>query len=156
MAFAMDVPPFRPASGADTSPTAHTRSSARRSTLRRSTISKSTDNDWFTIFRVWFCKKGLAVTLSPEMANSFIVVAPPSTTSFAKKGPFGFSIMPTDRTKTADHKNRIPTREELTRFYRAIGISAVASAAQAAKMTGPIARRETALPAFLRDIHAVG
>jgi hypothetical protein len=63
--------------------------------------------------------------------------------------------MPTDTAKPA-HPSRIPSRQELTRFYRAIGISAVASAAQAAKMTAPSAKRDDALPAFLRDAHAVG
>jgi hypothetical protein len=63
--------------------------------------------------------------------------------------------MPTAYTTTAAD-SRIPSRQELTRFYRAIGISAVASAAQAAKMTAPVARGENKLPAFLRDAHAVG
>lgn len=72
-----------------------------------------------------------------------------------RKDPTGFP-MPTDSRKTASHTNRMPTRQELTRFYRAIGISAVASAAQAAKMTAPAAARETSLPAFLKDAHAVG
>jgi hypothetical protein len=64
--------------------------------------------------------------------------------------------MSTDRLSPAVSPHRIPTRYELTRFYRAIGIPAVASAAQAAKMSGPKSRRENALPAFLRDAHAVG
>jgi hypothetical protein len=53
-------------------------------------------------------------------------------------------------------RSRIASRQELTAFYRAIGISAVASAALAAKMTvsTPAAKHE--LPAFLRDAHAVG
>jgi hypothetical protein len=62
--------------------------------------------------------------------------------------------MPTKSTPKA--ASRIPDRHELTRFYRAIGISAVASAAQAAKMTAPARTRENALPAFLKDAHAVG
>jgi hypothetical protein len=53
-------------------------------------------------------------------------------------------------------KSRIASRQELIAFYKAIGISAVASAAQAAKMTmsAPAAKHE--LPTFLRDAHAVG
>jgi hypothetical protein len=64
--------------------------------------------------------------------------------------------MSTSSPKPTASRSRIPTREELVRFYRAIGISAVAAAAQAAKMTAPSARRDDALPAFLRDAHAVG
>jgi hypothetical protein len=64
--------------------------------------------------------------------------------------------MPTDTHSPAESRKRMPSRQELVRFYRAIGISAVASAAQAAKMTAPAARRDAALPAFLKDAHAVG
>jgi hypothetical protein len=64
--------------------------------------------------------------------------------------------MSTDRLAPAASPHRIPSRNELTRFYRAIGIPAVASAAQAAKMAGPKSRRESALPAFLKDAHTVG
>jgi hypothetical protein len=76
--------------------------------------------------------------------------APPTITKGRQRFP-----MPTDTAKPAP-QSRIPSRQELTRFYRAIGISAVASAAQAAKMTAPARKREDALPAFLRDAHAVG
>ncbi len=51
---------------------------------------------------------------------------------------------------------RLATREELTRFYNAIGIPAVVSATQASKMTGERRRPAGELPAFLRDAHAVG
>jgi hypothetical protein len=64
--------------------------------------------------------------------------------------------MSTDSPKPAAAAKRLPSRQELTRFYRAIGISAVAAASMAAKMTGPAARRDDALPTFLRDAHAVG
>jgi hypothetical protein len=52
--------------------------------------------------------------------------------------------------------SRIASRQELTSFYRAIGISAVVSAMQAAKMVpaAPVVKND--LPAFLRDAHAVG
>jgi hypothetical protein len=53
-------------------------------------------------------------------------------------------------------QSRVPSREELTAFYRAIGISAVASAAQAQKMTAPSSAAKYELPAFLRDAHAIG
>jgi hypothetical protein len=52
--------------------------------------------------------------------------------------------------------NRIPSQEELVAFYRAIGIPAVASAAQAQKMATSAPVRQFELPAFLRDAHAVG
>jgi hypothetical protein len=62
------------------------------------------------------------------------------------------------RNREAQSKtNRIPSTEELVAFYRAIGISAVASAVMAQKMTSaasPSPRHE--LPAFLRDAHVVG
>jgi hypothetical protein len=64
--------------------------------------------------------------------------------------------MSTDRHAPAASRHRTPTRHELTRFYRAIGIPAVVSAAQAAKMTAPQSRPEAMLPAFLRDAHSVG
>ncbi len=64
--------------------------------------------------------------------------------------------MPTEPRETRTAKSRIATRQELTHFYRAIGIPAVASAAQAAKMTAPTSRQSNDLPAFLRDAHAVG
>lgn len=51
---------------------------------------------------------------------------------------------------------RIANRQELTRFYQAIGIPALASAMQAAKMTPPPKERTRELPAFLRDVHAAG
>jgi hypothetical protein len=62
--------------------------------------------------------------------------------------------MPTDTHKPA--QARLHSRQELAQFYRAIGISAVASAAQAAKMTTQSAKREGSLPAFLKDAHALG
>ncbi|MFM9975431.1 MAG: hypothetical protein ACKVON_12765 [Beijerinckiaceae bacterium] len=65
------------------------------------------------------------------------------------------TTMPTEPRDTAS-KSRIASRQELTAFYRAIGISAVASAAQAAKMTAPLPPTKHELPAFLRDAHAVG
>lgn len=69
--------------------------------------------------------------------------------------------MTTDTTQPAavsahNTNRRVPDYAELTRFYRAIGISAVAAAAQAARMTVPADRRQHALPAFLNDAHAVG
>ena len=51
--------------------------------------------------------------------------------------------------------NRIPSKEELVAFYRAIGISAVASAVMAQKMTSSSPTPKHELPAFLRDAHAV-
>jgi hypothetical protein len=51
--------------------------------------------------------------------------------------------------------NRIPSQQELVAFYRAIGISAVASAAMAQKMTASSPAPKNELPAFLRDAHAV-
>jgi hypothetical protein len=64
--------------------------------------------------------------------------------------------MPTEHQTCAIARGRIASCEELTRFYRAIGISAVASATQAAKMTVPAKSTSHELPAFLRDAHAVG
>ncbi len=64
--------------------------------------------------------------------------------------------MPIEPRETRTSKNRIATRQELTHFYRAIGIPAVVSATQAAKMTAPSAKSASDLPAFLRDAHAVG
>jgi hypothetical protein len=64
--------------------------------------------------------------------------------------------MPTEHLNASIARGRIASREELTRFYRAIGISAVASATQAAKMTAPSKSAAHELPAFLRDAHAVG
>ena len=64
--------------------------------------------------------------------------------------------MSTEPRKTRAARSRLATRHELTQFYRAIGIPAVASAMQAAKMTPPSAKRSGDLPAFLRDAHAVG
>jgi hypothetical protein len=64
--------------------------------------------------------------------------------------------MPTDRSSYHSATERLASREELTRFYRAIGIPAVASAAQAAKMAGQALKGAGALPAFLRDAHRVG
>jgi hypothetical protein len=52
--------------------------------------------------------------------------------------------------------SRIASRQELTSFYRAIGISAVASAMQAAKMMPAAPATKNDLPAFLRDAHTVG
>jgi hypothetical protein len=57
---------------------------------------------------------------------------------------------------TQNKTSRIPSTEELVAFYRAIGISAVASAAMAQKMTSPTPSPKHELPAFLRDAHAVG
>lgn len=64
--------------------------------------------------------------------------------------------MSTEPRKTRAKGSRVATRHELTQFYRAIGIPAVASAMQAAKMTPPHGRRAGELPAFLRDAHTVG
>ncbi len=64
--------------------------------------------------------------------------------------------MPTEQQSSIAERGRIASRQELTRFYRAIGISAVASATQAAKMTAPAKSTSHELPAFLRDAHAVG
>ncbi|MGL5114136.1 MAG: hypothetical protein ACRC7G_12365 [Beijerinckiaceae bacterium] len=65
-------------------------------------------------------------------------------------------IMPTDRSSYQTATERLASREELTRFYRAIGIPAVASAAQAAKMAGQALKSAGAMPAFLQDAHRVG
>ena len=64
--------------------------------------------------------------------------------------------MPTESHASRTAKSRIATRHELTTFYRAIGISAVASAIQASKMTAPVSVTKNELPAFLREAHAVG
>jgi hypothetical protein len=64
--------------------------------------------------------------------------------------------MPTEPLKTRTTRSRIANRQELTQFYRAIGIPAVLSAAQAARMTAPLVKHTSDLPAFLRDAHAVG
>jgi hypothetical protein len=68
--------------------------------------------------------------------------------------------MPTGLQELRAAQSRIASRHELTAFYRAIGIPAVASASQAAKMAPKMAPAATAsqndLPAFLRDAHAVG
>jgi hypothetical protein len=64
--------------------------------------------------------------------------------------------MPIEPKPSAVEQGRIASRQELTTFYRAIGISAVASATQAAKMTAPVKDTRNELPAFLRDAHAVG
>ena len=64
--------------------------------------------------------------------------------------------MNTQTRDSSSAKSRIASRQELTAFYRAIGISAVASAAQAAKMTMSAPSTKHELPAFLRDAHAVG
>jgi hypothetical protein len=64
--------------------------------------------------------------------------------------------MSTETRNARPAARRSPTRQELTQFYRAIGIPAVASAMQAAKMTAPAAKRGGDLPAFLRDAHHVG
>ena len=63
--------------------------------------------------------------------------------------------MPTEPRETRAEQSRIASRQELTHFYRAIGIPAVVSATQAAKMTAPPACRTSDLPAFLRNAHAV-
>ena len=64
--------------------------------------------------------------------------------------------MSTEPRTTRAARSRVPTRHELTQFYRAIGIPAVASALQAAKMTPQKSPRTGELPAFLRDAHAAG
>ncbi|MGL4637632.1 MAG: hypothetical protein ACRCWF_16735 [Beijerinckiaceae bacterium] len=64
--------------------------------------------------------------------------------------------MPIEPKASKVEQTRIASRQELTSFYRAIGISAVASAMQAAKMTAPAKDQRNELPAFLRDAHAVG
>jgi hypothetical protein len=52
--------------------------------------------------------------------------------------------------------SRLANRQELTQFYRAIGIPAVVSAMQAAKMAPPQEKRPRELPAFLRESQAAG
>jgi hypothetical protein len=64
--------------------------------------------------------------------------------------------MPTEPRDSRAARARLASRQELTHFYRAIGIPAVASAAQAAKMTGAAPKAAGDLPAFLRNAHAVG
>lgn len=64
--------------------------------------------------------------------------------------------MSTEPRTTRAARSRVPTRNELTQFYRAIGIPAVASALQAAKMTPQQGQRANELPAFLRDAHVPG
>jgi hypothetical protein len=64
--------------------------------------------------------------------------------------------MPTEPRDPRAARARLASRQELTLFYRAIGIPAVASAAQAARMTAPSPKAAGDLPAFLRDAHAVG
>jgi hypothetical protein len=64
--------------------------------------------------------------------------------------------MPTDHSAPAAATNRSHSRHELTRFYRAIGIPAVASAVQAARMTPQKAKTDPVIPAFQREAHAVG
>jgi hypothetical protein len=64
--------------------------------------------------------------------------------------------MSTDHSAPAASPTRSLSRPELTRFYRAIGIPAVASAAQAARMTPARPRADAVIPAFLRELHAVG
>jgi hypothetical protein len=66
---------------------------------------------------------------------------------------FPMSIYPT---ATAAAASRTHSRHDLARFYRAIGIPAVASAAQAARMTAPKVKTDAIVPAFLREAHAVG
>ena len=62
----------------------------------------------------------------------------------------------TSSTAASTAASRIASRQELTNFYRAIGISAVASAMQAAKMMPAAPAAQNELPAFLRDAHSVG
>ncbi len=64
--------------------------------------------------------------------------------------------MSTEPRTTRAARSRVPTRQELTHFYRAIGIPAVASALQAAKMTPKPGPRAGEMPAFLRDAHVAG
>ena len=64
--------------------------------------------------------------------------------------------MSIDSRTTRAARSRVPSRQELTQFYRAIGIPAVASAVQAAKMTPQQGGRVGELPAFLRDAHLPG
>jgi hypothetical protein len=64
--------------------------------------------------------------------------------------------MPTEPRNSSAAQDRIISRNELTQFYRAIGIPAVLSASQAAKMTAAAPSVKHDLPAFLRDAHAVG
>jgi hypothetical protein len=59
-------------------------------------------------------------------------------------------------TRVDSTTSRLATRQELTRFYQAIGIPAVVSATQATKMTAPSEATARELPAFLREVHAVG
>jgi hypothetical protein len=59
-------------------------------------------------------------------------------------------------TRADSTASRLATRQELTRFYQAIGIPAVISATQATKMTAPAEANNRELPAFLREAHAIG
>jgi hypothetical protein len=64
--------------------------------------------------------------------------------------------MSTDHSAPAASNHRSPSRHELTRFYRAIGIPAVASAVQAARMTPRQVKPDPVIPAFQREAHTVG
>lgn len=63
--------------------------------------------------------------------------------------------MPTDRSSFSTAERKL-TEAELVRFYRAIGIPAVASATQAAKMAQPHGGAGRQMPAFLQDAHRLG
>jgi hypothetical protein len=69
---------------------------------------------------------------------------------------FGLTPMPTDHSAPAVSANRNHSRNELTRFYRAIGIPAVASAVQAARMNPPKPKADPTIPAFLRETQPLG
>lgn len=64
--------------------------------------------------------------------------------------------MPTDHSAPATTANRHHSRNELVRFYRAIGIPAVASAVQAARMSQQPSAAKATVPAFLRDTQPIG
>jgi hypothetical protein len=64
--------------------------------------------------------------------------------------------MPTDHSAPAASANRNHSRNELIRFYRAIGIPAVVSAVQAARMSPPKPKATASIPAFLRETQPVG
>jgi hypothetical protein len=64
--------------------------------------------------------------------------------------------MSTDHSAPAASANRSPSRHELTRFYRAIGIPAVASAVQAARMTPQTVKADPVIPTLQREAHTLG
>jgi hypothetical protein len=104
--------------------------------------------------RTCFCPKHRQS--SPNLRASIVarkIGRHPGCRKISGKDERGFPMSTETTSKAA---SRIPTRQELVSFYRAIGISAVASAAQAAKMSAPSRQRDHASPSFLKDIHAIG